>query len=124
MSALGWILVMSCSLLAVLANLLLRIGVERAGGFFVNSENLSRAVLDLVRQPLFDLGFVLYGVTSLVWFRVLSTEPLSVAYPVLISSTFILVNLGAVVLFHETISYYKILGLFVIIIGVFVVSNS
>jgi len=120
MSRSGWFLVFLSAGLTVAANLLLRSGVERAGGFAMDLVGLA----NLVRQPRFDLGLALYTMASLVWFRVLSVEPLSIAYPVLVSTTFFLVTIGAVALFRESLAWHKLLGLMVILAGIFIVSRS
>ena len=52
----------------------------------------------------FLVGFVLYFVASVVWFRVVATERLSVAYPLLVSCTFTLVTAGAVIVFGESLT--------------------
>ncbi len=120
MSRSGWFLVLLSAGLTVAANLLLRSGVERAGGFAMGLVGL----VGLIRQPRFDLGITLYAMASLVWFRVLAMEPLSIAYPVLVSTTFLLVTMGAVLLFRESLAWHKILGLVVILAGIFIVSKS
>lgn len=120
----GWSLVFLSAGLTVLANFTLRAGLDRAGGFSVQLNELHLGLLRLFSQPLIDLGLFLYLVASLIWFRVLSSEPLSVAYPVLISTTFVLVTLGAVLLFRESINSYKIIGLTVICAGIFIISRS
>jgi multidrug transporter EmrE-like cation transporter len=120
MSRTGWFLILLSAGLTVAANLLLRSGVERAGGFTMELASLAA----LARQLRFDLGIVLYAMASLVWFRVLSIEPLSIAYPVLVSSTFLLVTIGAVLLFHESLAWHKILGLVIILAGIFIISRS
>ena len=76
------------------------------------------------QQPLFVIGVLLYGFAALVWFRVLSTEDLSSSYPLLISLTFVLVTLGAVVLFREHLNTQKLVGLAVILTGVVLVARS
>ena len=53
--------------------------------------------LDIVFQPLFTVGVLLYAVASLARFRVIATESLNVAYPVIISVTFILFFIDAAV---------------------------
>jgi multidrug transporter EmrE-like cation transporter len=120
MSKTGWLLVLINALLAVIANLMLRSGVEKAGGL---DQGISGFV-NLAKQPLFDFGIVLYALATLVWIRVLSVEPLSVAYPVLVSITFLLVTMGAALLFCESLSWHKILGLMVILAGILIVSRS
>lgn len=124
MSSAGWFLVLISAALAVLANLLLRAGVDRAGGFGSDSAGIHLAFFNLVRQPFFDVGIIMYALATLVWIRILSVEPLSVAYPALVSITFILVTLGAIVLFKESLNAYKTLGLLVIIAGIVIISRS
>lgn len=124
MSNSGWILVLISSTLAVAANLMLRAGVDRAGGFGTPSTSLVIAFFNLTKQPFFDIGIIMYGLATLVWIKILSNEPLSVAYPILVSITFTLVTLGAVLIFHETISTHKILGLLVIFAGLVIISQS
>ena len=124
MTARGLALVLISALLTVAANLLMRSGIDRAGGFPGRLAELPPALLRLVNQPHFDIGFVLYGVAALVWFRVVASEPLSTAYPLLVSLTFIMVSLGAVYLFHEPMTWRKVIGLGVILVGVFVLRKG
>lgn len=124
MTKIGWFFVLLSAGLTVLANLLLRTGVERAGGFAVELAAVRSGLLNLIKQPLFDLGLFLYALASIVWFRVLSTEPLSIAYPVLVSTTFMLVTIGAVMFFRESLNMYKVIGLTVIFAGIFIISRS
>src|SRR3954469_12952108 len=97
MTGAGLLLVILSSLFTVSANLMMRGGVLRAGGF---SLSLASA-LALGRQPLFVGGFLLYGIAAVIWFRVLSVANLSTSYPLLVSLTFVLVTLGAVFFFRE-----------------------
>lgn len=124
MSFLGWCLVLMSAGLAVMANLLMRAGVDRAGGFGGDLASIHWSLWGLVCQPRFDLGLALYVLASLVWFKVLSSEPLSVAYPVMTSITFLLVSVGGVVLFREALNAYKIVGVLVILLGIVLISRS
>ena len=124
MSITGWILVLISSALAVLANLLLRVGVDRTGDFGFEMARLHLVFLNLLKQPFFDVGIIMYGLATLVWIRILSIEPLSVAYPILVSITFVLVTLGAVVLFKESFNFFKALGLITIVVGIFLISRN
>lgn len=123
MSPTGILLVLLTAGLTMAANLLLRAGIDGAGGFSV--AGVTGAIQALVRlfvQPLFTLGFVLYFLASVVWFRVVATEPLSLAYPVLVSCTFTLVTAGAVVFFGEPLTRRQVVGLAVILAGIVLVS--
>lgn len=123
MSSLGFVLVLLTAVMTMGANLMLRAGIDAAGGFSPGGVfELLMTVLKLFLQPLFAIGFVAYFLASVVWFRVVATEPLSIAYPILVSLTFTLVTAGAVVFFHESLSVQKALGLTVILVGIAIIS--
>jgi drug/metabolite transporter (DMT)-like permease len=120
----GMLLVVLAALLTVAANLLLRGGLLRAGGFCLSVHTLIRDIFTLCKEPLFIIGAVLYAAAALVWFRVISTEQLSNSYPMLVSLTFVFVTAGAVVFFHESFSWMKILGTAIILVGIVLVARS
>jgi multidrug transporter EmrE-like cation transporter len=120
MTGAGLFLVILSSLLTVSANLMMRGGVLRAGGFLLSA----KSALSLCQQPLFVTGFILYGIAALIWFRVLSVANLSTSYPLLVSLTFVLVTLGAVFFFREPVSTQKIVGIAVIVAGIVLVASS
>ena len=119
------LLVLLTAGLTMLANLLLRAGIDAAGGFVMNDVvGAVRALVRLFLEPRFTIGFALYAAASVVWFRVVATEPLSLAYPILVSLTFALVTGGAVLLFSEPLSLRKVLGLVVILGGIVLISTG
>lgn len=120
----GLLLVGLSALLTAVSNLMLRSGVTRAGGFELSLKTLIADLLTLAYQPLFVAGLTLYATAALVWFRVISTENLSSGYPVLVSLTFVLVTLGATVFFNEPVSWQKVLGLAVILVGIVLVARA
>ena len=123
MSTIGFVLVLFTACLTMAANLMLRAGIGAAGGFTLGGvTQILRGLVALFMQPLFALGFVIYFLASVVWFRVVATEALSVAYPILVSLTFVLVTAGAAFLFSEPVSLRKLVGLAVIATGIAIVS--
>jgi multidrug transporter EmrE-like cation transporter len=120
----GWLFVVFAAFCTAAANLLLRAGILRAGGFSFSGAALGHQFLSLVNQPVFDIGVILYGVAALVWFRVLSVMEVSTSYPVLVSLTFALVTVGSLLLFKEQVSWLKLTGLGVILAGIAIVSRS
>ncbi|MBN1269868.1 MAG: hypothetical protein JXB04_09785 [Kiritimatiellae bacterium] len=124
MTTTGLVLVLIAAGMTVAANLLMRTGIVKAGGFPAELVLMPRALLRLLRQPTFVTGGFLYVSASLVWFRVIATEPLSTAYPLLVSLAFIFVTLGAVILFGESCGARKTIGLVVILVGIFLVSRG
>jgi multidrug transporter EmrE-like cation transporter len=123
MSQTGILLVVVSAVLTMAANLMLRSGIDAAGGFSIGGAR--RLLLSLARlfvQPLFALGFGVYFVAAIVWFRVVATEPLSLAYPILVSLTFSLVTLAGRIVFSERFSARKVVGLLVILAGILIIS--
>ena len=117
-SGLAWVFL--SALLTVIANLLLRSGVMRGGGFGFSGPQILR----VFAQPVFLTGVLFYGIAALVWFRVISTQPLSSSYPILVSLTFVMVSVGAAYFFGERITMGKIGGIGLILLGVLVVARS
>lgn len=60
----------------------------------------------------------LYGLAAIIWFRILSTQDLRLSYPLMVSMTFVTVTLGAAYFFDEPLTWNKICGLFVILVGI------
>jgi multidrug transporter EmrE-like cation transporter len=123
MSMRGAILVMLSALVTVCANLILRSGLLRAGGLRFNGE-WAPQLIAICREPRVAIGFLLYAIGAVLWFGVISVENLSTAYPALVGLTFVMVTIGAVLVFGEKISAQKIVGAIVILLGVLVVARS
>jgi multidrug transporter EmrE-like cation transporter len=103
-----------------LANLLMRAGVLKSPGPL----SLTRAhLLAIVCQPLYLSGLLLVGVAGILWTRVLSTGTLTVSYPLFVSLTYILLILGSVIFFRETLTALKVTGLCLILVGILLLTR-
>jgi len=118
-----WLVILSAVCTAV-ANLMMRRGVLNIGHFQLSASAMKTQFLALAQQPLFVIGFLLYGVAALIWFRVLASEPLSSSYPLLVSLTFLLVTVGAMIVFGEKVNALKVAGLFVLLFGILLVARA
>ena len=116
----GWLWVIICSLSAASSSFLLRRSIDNIGKF----ELELRSFYDLATQPLFFIGIILYGLAGIIWLRVLATEQLNIAYPVLISITFIAVAIGSMVFFKEAMTPVKLAGLVLIVLGISFVTRG
>jgi drug/metabolite transporter (DMT)-like permease len=116
----GFVLLLLTAACMAVANVLMKNGIAEAGGF---SPSLS-AVLGLLRQPAFVVGFLLTGIAALMWFRILATQKLSTCYPLFVSLTYSLITIGAVYFLHEKVSTQKLLGLLIIIVGITTVARG
>jgi multidrug transporter EmrE-like cation transporter len=120
MTLTGWFWVIICSLSAASSSFLLRRSIDNIGKF----ELELRSLYGLATQPLFFIGIILYALTGIIWLRVLATEQLNIAYPVLISITFVIVSCGSVVFFKEAMTVLKLIGLVIIVLGISFVTKG
>lgn len=108
----------------VTANILLKKGVVAFGGLSGEKAKilleLSRAVLN----PFVIIGLSLYGLSFLIWLRVLTFNELSKSYPIFATCVFLLTTLGSMKFLSEDISITRILGMIIMLIGIFVVARS
>ena len=72
---------------------------------------------------LFWIGVAIYLFNFFLWMKILSKIDLSVALP-LASSSYILIPLAAVFFLHEFVSPIRWLGLVLIVLGIYFVSQS
>ena len=114
------VLVSVAAALQSCANLLLRGGLLRHGEFSLTAGH----VFALSKEPIFVLGVLLYGISALFWFRAISIADLTTAYPILVGLSFLLVGLGAVIFFHESVSLIKLVGMITILVGIAVMARA
>lgn len=118
------IMIVIASGLMGISSLILRASVDTVGGFEGGVSDLIAGLFGLLQQPIFLLGVVLYGSGTLLWLRVLSSEPISIGYPILVSLAFLVVSAGAVVFFQEPLTTIKLVGMGVILLGVIILANG
>jgi drug/metabolite transporter (DMT)-like permease len=116
----GFALLLITAVGMAVANLLIKHGIERAGGF---TPSLA-ALLQVLRQPAVLVGLLLTGFAALLWFRVLATQKLSTCYPLFVSLTYCFITVGAVYFLHEKMSLQKLIGLVVIVVGITTVARG
>jgi multidrug transporter EmrE-like cation transporter len=124
MSARGLFLIFLAALMTAGGNLMMREGVARAGGLSLTLATFVGEMRSLLTQPLFVAGVLSYGLASIIWFAIISTETLNSSYPLLVAITFILVTVGASVLFREPLSWQKVAGIAIILGGIITVANA
>jgi len=120
----GILLIIVAATMMSFGSLGLKGGIDAIGGFGENIGTIYKDVFALLINPIFIVGLGLYGAGTLVWMRVLSTEPISVGYPILMSIAFITVTGGAAFFFNEAITIPKIIGMVIIVVGVVIATNG
>jgi multidrug transporter EmrE-like cation transporter len=116
-------LVASAVLLATFGQILLKAGTNAVGPFAFTLENALPVGLQLALEPRILAGTACYAVGFVVWVMALSRVEVSIAYPML-SIGFALNALLAWWLLGEAVTPLRLIGIAIIIAGVFVVARS
>ena len=123
MTPLTFSLLMTGVLLNASAQLLLKAGTLRIGEFAFTADNIVPVGMRLASNPFILGGVACYGVSLVVWIMGLSRVPVSVAYPML-SVGYVVNAVAAWMLFGESITAQKLIGIGFIVVGVFLVARS
>lgn len=102
--------------LNAVANIFLKLGSARG----LNFDNLSPLAL-IGSNWQFLLGLVVFASNVIFYFLALRSLPLSVAYPIMVAMSFIIINGYALVFLGETVTLLQILGYGLIIAGLILV---
>lgn len=99
----------------------------RIGTYGSLPETLTAKILFLL--SLFKDGYILSGfmaafIASLFWMAVMTKTDLSFAYPIITAGLTILTVLLAIILFGETLTLPKALGIVLIVFGIIVMQYS
>lgn len=121
MTLLGMALIVA--LLLVAGQTCLKLGLDKTGGISSGSLMMFQTWFTVLTNPMVMLGFVLYGLASLVWLRVLTAQELSLVYP-LISLSYAISLIVGKWLFDEDINITRMTGVSLIVLGAIVVSRS
>jgi len=108
----------------VTANILLKTGVTRSGGIAAETTRLFSSISSVILSPFIITGLALYGLSFLIWLRVLSFNDLSRAYPIFATIVFLFTTLGSIKFLNEDISLMRVVGILIMLIGIFIVSRS
>ena len=122
MSLQSFLLILTGVLLNAVAQLALKASVRDHGAIELGSGSLSAAV-EVAAEPALWLGLVCYGVSVIVWILALSRVDVSIAYPML-SIGYIVNAFAAWALFGEALTPMRLVGIGIIVLGVFVLARS
>jgi multidrug transporter EmrE-like cation transporter len=123
MSPIAFALVLTGVLLNAAAQLLLKAGTNAVGHFEFHLDNVLPVGLKLAFEPHILGGMTCYAVSLVVWIMALSRAPVSIAYPML-SIGYVINAFIAYFWFGEPLASQKLLGIGIIVIGVWLVAKS
>lgn len=116
-------LILTGVLLNAVAQLLLKAGTNQLGVISFTRDNILSLGWQIGTQPHIFGGLTCYAVSVVVWIMALSRVEVSIAYPML-SIGYVVNAIAAWWLFGEAVSLTRMLGIGVIIVGVYIVARS
>ena len=108
----------------VTANILLKKGVISFGGLSGQKAKLFLELTKAATNPFVILGIGLYGFSFLIWLRILSFNDLSRAYPIFATIVFLLTTAGSVIFLNENVSFLRLIGIGIMLLGIFLVART
>ena len=116
-------LILTGVMLNAIAQLALKASVKEMGAIGLNAGSLLQSFLRLSWEPFLWLGLICYGISVIVWILALSRVDVSIAYPML-SLGYVVNAIAAWQLFGEVMNPGRIVGIGIILIGVYVLARS
>jgi multidrug transporter EmrE-like cation transporter len=116
-------LIMTGVLLNAIAQLALKASVSDTGVISLDLQSLLSSAGTLVSNLWLWVGLICYAISVVVWILALSRVDVSIAYPML-SIGYILNAVAASHLFNEPMGVSKVIGIGVIILGVYILARS
>jgi multidrug transporter EmrE-like cation transporter len=116
-------LVITGVLLNAVAQLALKASVNETGIINLDMQSLLSSAASLATNLWLWLGLICYAISVVVWILALSRVDVSIAYPML-SIGYIVNAVAASQLFNEPLGLGKVIGIGVIILGVYILARS
>ena len=104
--------------------LLLKSGITRGGPISFSVDGFVELLVRIVRTPAVLAGYAVGALTGLVWLLALSRLEISLASPVVTGIYFVLLLLASRVLLNETVSLARWAGVFLILVGIFLLTRE
>jgi len=123
MTRISFALILVGVLLNAVAQLALKAGVRDLGPIALQLEGSLPVATRVITTPAIWLGLACYGISVVVWVLALSRVDVSIAYPML-SIGYVVNAAAAWWLFGEALGPMRVLGICVIVFGVFLLYRS
>lgn len=110
-------------LLGAAGQLFLKAGTNRVGKFAFRRDNILPMGWKLAIEPHIVAGLACYVISVAIWIVALSRVEVSIAYP-MVSIGYVINAVAARYLFGEAVTRTRVVGIFIIVIGVYIVAKS
>ena len=101
---------------------ILKLGANKLGPISLSLRTIIKDVIHILMVPEILIGLILFGSSFLLWIKVLTKSDLSYAYP-MVSLGYIVIALLSKFLLNEPFTFNKVIGVVMIISGVFVLNS-
>ena len=123
MNIVSFSLIITGVLLNAIAQLALKASVREMGEIKLSLNDAWPVTQQLMLEPSLWLGLLCYGISVIIWILALSRVDVTIAYPML-SIGYIVNALFAWLLFGESLTLERLVGIGVIILGVYILARS
>ena len=123
-SAIQWadVAVLGSVMLAACGHLMIKAGLNGAISIAAHAMLIERLLI-YFKQPLVVVGLGIYGIGTAMWVFAVSKHDISYVFPIT-ALNYVLVTLGGMFLFSESIPLKRWLGICVVIIGVAMMQSA
>ncbi|MDD5578951.1 MAG: SMR family transporter [Methylobacter sp.] len=123
MSIVSFSIILTGVMLNAIAQLALKASVREMGVIGLNFSSSATAFLRLACEPFLWIGLFCYGISVIVWILALSRVDVSIAYPML-SLGYVVNAFAAWQIFGETMNPARMIGIGIVLLGVYVLARS
>lgn len=111
-----WLL-FAASLTSTLGQFILKKGMAQFPQFLGDGINPVQ-IIKVLFNPVIFVGLAIFGVSSIVWLKILSQSNLSYSYPITVALNFLLISLVSLLILRESINGYQLLGMIGIVASI------
>ncbi len=111
------------TLLITSGQVLWKIGIQKAGGFYLSGQSIFGNVFRILFNGWVFSGFVVYAIATGFFMWLISKFDISLIIPIT-SVAFIYSLLAGYFIFDEQISLFRVFGVLLIVLGVFFVVRN
>lgn len=117
----NFLLIILSALGSIVGNSLFRLGLKKTGIESLQPGYLIKNFFSVVFQPLVFAGFIVFGISAVIWLRVLTVEPLNKTYPILVGFVVIFIIISSIFVLREPLNLTRVLGMALIVAGTILV---
>lgn len=115
---------LASALLNVSGNILLKKGLTSIGGIAADKTKILSESVRAISNPFILIGLFIYGLSFFISLRVLSMKDLSFVYPLFATLVFLFTAAGSFIILKENLSVIRILGMVIMLVGIFIVAKT